>query len=430
MAFTKKDKDTCYFVNKVRLYETIEQNIYFHKNAGCSRKVYNLLLNDAENHKKETGKILVGSPASYKKEYPYLKEVDSLALCNSMLQLKSAYKNYFDGIANYPTFKSKKNNKVSFTTNNQILPNGSETIKVSNRYLTIPKLKTPIRIRGYKTPPVNAVLKHITISLNGNHFYASLVYEVPNQKEENVSIHSFMESNNNKDIVIRGVDWKPSGAIFSNGETLSTPQNAKKTQKRIGKAQRKLSKKTYQSKNYEKQRRKVRTLHQKHNNQMDDFIKKSTKAITKQCDILVREDISFKYMKHKKKGNHFSYGKNMQQSCMGKWFTWYEQQAKKENHLLLYAPKHFPSTRFCSNCFEKGILSKRDDLTLKNRVYHCPCCNFTCDRDKNAARNLELLGYKFLNNEEMFGYTLYTHEELIQMRKQQKNQKKKEKQVS
>lgn len=84
------------------------------------------------------------TPAKYKEEVPFLKEVDSLALANAQLNLDKAYKNFFrDKSVGFPRFKSKKNPGQSYTTNNQ---NGTIAL-IENRFIKIPKLKSLIRIK-------------------------------------------------------------------------------------------------------------------------------------------------------------------------------------------------------------------------------------------------------------------------------------------
>jgi len=107
---------------KYRVYPTTEQAIMFAKTFGCCRKVYNLMLNDKIESYKSTGKFAAVTPAKYKVNYPFLKEIDSLALANVQLNLQSAFKNCFSKsrkIKNgFPKFKSSKHSRKSYTTNN------------------------------------------------------------------------------------------------------------------------------------------------------------------------------------------------------------------------------------------------------------------------------------------------------------------------
>ena len=81
---------------KYRVYPSDEQAVMFAKTFGCCRKVWNLMLSDNIAYYKSTGKILLTTPAQYKKDYTFLKEVDSLALANVQLNLQKAFRNCFD----------------------------------------------------------------------------------------------------------------------------------------------------------------------------------------------------------------------------------------------------------------------------------------------------------------------------------------------
>ena len=125
---------------KYRLYPTSEQKIMFAKTFGCCRKVYNLMLSEKIESYKTTGKFVAVTPAKYKKDFPYLKEVDSLALANVQLNLQNAFRNRFDRNrrkkTGFPKFKSAKHSRKSYTTNNQ---NGTVAI-IDNRYIRLPKI--------------------------------------------------------------------------------------------------------------------------------------------------------------------------------------------------------------------------------------------------------------------------------------------------
>ena len=97
---------------KFRLYPDKEQQEYFAKCFGCTRFIYNQMLADKIEYYKKTGEMLNNTPAQYKKEYPWLKEADSLGLANAQLNLDKAYKKFFrDKSVGFPKFKSKKRNR-------------------------------------------------------------------------------------------------------------------------------------------------------------------------------------------------------------------------------------------------------------------------------------------------------------------------------
>jgi len=119
---------------KFRIYPTKEQTVMFSKTFGCSRAIWNMMLADKIKHYEETGQTLKNTPAQYKKEFEWLKEVDSLALANVQLNLQKAYKSFFQSGFGFPKFK-KKRHRQSYKTNNQ---NG--TITVLDGKVKLPKI--------------------------------------------------------------------------------------------------------------------------------------------------------------------------------------------------------------------------------------------------------------------------------------------------
>ncbi|OTP19990.1 transposase [Enterococcus mundtii] len=161
---------------KFRIYPTEGQETFFAKSFGCVRKVYNLMLDDRikayeEIRKDSFKKMKFPTPAKYKEEFPFLKEVDSLALANAQLNLDKAYKNFFrDKSVGFPRFKGKKNPVQSYTTNNQ---NGTVAL-IENRFIKIPKLISLIRIKRHRQP--KGLIKSATISHHSSgKYYISLL---------------------------------------------------------------------------------------------------------------------------------------------------------------------------------------------------------------------------------------------------------------
>ena len=147
---------------KYRIYPTAEQSVLIRKTFCCVRFVYNQMLANRKaiyEQYKDNKKVLKQQeytlPADYKSEFSWLKEVDSLALANAQLNLKTAYQNFFrDKSVGFPKFKSKHRDKKSYTTNNQ-----KGTIRfIDNKTLRLPKLKD-LRIKCIDH-------NHKTLSLN------------------------------------------------------------------------------------------------------------------------------------------------------------------------------------------------------------------------------------------------------------------------
>ena len=155
---------------KIRIYPNAEQRVQIEKTIGCSRFIYNCMLADKIEHYKKEKKMLRNTPASYKKEYPWLKEVDSLALANVQLHLESAFHKFFrEPSAGFPRFKSKKSSRKSYTTN---VVNGN--IFLEGKYLKLPKM-TAVRMKLHRPISEKWKLKSVTVSREpSGKYFASL----------------------------------------------------------------------------------------------------------------------------------------------------------------------------------------------------------------------------------------------------------------
>ena len=130
------------------------------------------MLAEKKAYYEKTGKNLSVTPARYKSEFPWLKEVDSLALCNAQLHLQTAYKNFFrDDSVGFPKFKSKKKPVRSYTTN---CVNGN--IVLQNGRLKLPKAGW-VRIRQHRKIEEGYQLKGATITQEADErYYVALLY--------------------------------------------------------------------------------------------------------------------------------------------------------------------------------------------------------------------------------------------------------------
>lgn len=158
---------------RYRLYPTIEQKIMFAKTFGCARFIYNKMLGDRLDYYKETGKRLNNTPAQYKKEFPWLKEVDSLALANAQINLNKAYNNFWSNRKHFgkPSFKSKKTGHASYSTNNQ---HGS--VRIEGNKVKLPKIGW-VKLCLHRLLMENSTIKTVTISKtpSGKYYISILV---------------------------------------------------------------------------------------------------------------------------------------------------------------------------------------------------------------------------------------------------------------
>ena len=364
---------------KYRVYPTEEQKVFFAKSFGCCRKVWNLMLADKNNHYKETGKTLHPTPAQYKKEYPFLKEVDSLALANVQMQLNRAFKNFFENPKNFrfPQFKSKKRSRRSYTTNNQ-----KGTIQIMDHGIKLPKVGM-IHAIVHRLPGPEWIIKSATISQKSDgSYYISLLCE--KEEEEITPLPVFDEK-------VLGLDYKSDGLYMdSNGRLGDMPKFFQKAQKRLVKRQRKLKNKDIHSKNYQKQLKKIAKLYVHTADQRKDFLHKKSAAITKQYDYVVVEDLNMRSMANKGFGN----GKATLDNGYGMFLTMLEYKLHNKGGKLEKVDRWFPSSQLCSCCGSQNQEVKK----LNVRTWICPKCGSIHDRDLNAAVNIKNEGLRILRS--------------------------------
>ena len=360
-----------------RIYPTEEQEIFFAKTFGCVRKVYNLMLDDRKKAYEEvknnpSKKMTFPTPAKYNKEFPFLKEVDSLALANAQLNLDKAYKNFFrNKSVGFPRFKSKKNPVQSYTTNNQ---NGTVAL-IDNKFIKVPKLKSLIRIKLHRQP--KGRIKSATISRHASgKYYISLLC-----KEE---INELPKINSAIGIDLGIADF----AILSDGQKIDNNRFTSKMEKKLKREQRKLSKRALlaknkgiplsEAKNYQKQKRKVARLHEKVMNQRTDFLNKLSTEIIKNHDIICIEDLNVKGMLR----NH-KLARSISDVSWSSFVAKLQYKADWYGREIIKVDQWFPSSQICSEC---GYKDGKKSLDI--REWTCPICHTHHDRDINASINI------------------------------------------
>ena len=321
-----------------------------------------MLADKIEYYKKEK-RMLKNTPAGYKKGYPWLKEVDSLALANVQMHLESAFRRFFrEPSTGFPRFKSKKSSRRSYTTN---VVNGN--IFLERNHLKLPRM-SGIRIKLHRLIPEGWRLKSVTVSSEpSGKYFASLLFDCENQTAEKRPAEKFL-----------GMDFAMQGlCVFSTGERAGYPMFYRKAEKKLAREQRKLSRCEKGSRNYGKQKKRVALCHEKIKDQRRDFQHKLSHSLAERYDAVCGEDLDLKGIAG---GSHF--GKGIQDNGYGQFLSMLGYKLEERGKYLIKVDRYFASSKICSVCGHK-----KKELALSERIYLCECGN-RMDRDVNAAVNI------------------------------------------
>jgi putative transposase len=365
-----------------RLYPTNEQADLINKTFGCVRFVYNRMLANRKeiyDQFKEDKEALrqqrYALPAEYKKEFVWMKEVDSLALTNAQLNLQAAYHNFFrDKSIGFPKFKSKHHDRKSYTTNNQ---KGSIRF-INDSMIRLPKLKD-VRIKLHRVIPEQAVIKSATISQSstGNYYIAILV---ESDKKQPMPLTLTPGT-------VLGLDYS-SRTLYTDSEAFSAeyPRFYRKAELKLKKAARKLSKRKKGSNNRERQRLKVARLHEKVAHQRKDFLHKLSRQITNAYQAVAIEDLNMRGM-----AQGLTLAKSTNDNGFGMFRSFLAYKLAEQGKSLVIIDRWYPSSKLCHVC-----MNKNNKLTLADRTWTCQYCGTELDRDINAAINIKNEGCRIL----------------------------------
>ena len=350
---------------KYRIYPTETQKVFFKKQFGCGRFIYNHCLEERKKQYEQTKKsdtfnkqckvltLLKKDP-----KYHWLNEVYCQGLQASIKNLDTAYKNFFKKQNDYPRFKSKNDNQ-SFK-----IPQG---FKVKDGKIYIPKIKEGIKILLDKRLRSVQKICFITISMTKTgKYFASLTCE---------AVHTPLPKAGTSIGIDTGINHL---AVLSNGTEYGNHKFLRSKSKKVKFNSRKLSSKKKGSNNRNKQRIKLARVHEKVTNLRLHHLHQVTTEIIKNHDEIYVEDLAVKnLMKNKKLGFSFN------DVALGTFYQLLEYKAKWNERKFVKINRFFPSSKNCSSC---GF--KNENLKLSERSWVCESCGTTHNRDLNAAKNI------------------------------------------
>ena len=350
---------------KFRAYPNKGQQNLINRTLGCCRLIYNkglAMRNDAYSNGKKIGYNQTSAMLTDLKkqaDFAFLRDVDSIALQQSLRDLDRGFKNFFEKRARHPQFKSKHNNHQSYRTINQ-----DDNIRIIGKYIKLPKL-------GYVKIKQSMEVGHIN----------------------NVTVE---RTPTGKYFVVLNVDFEPefrpnAGCMIgidvgikefysdSNGNVVNNPKYLEKSMRKLVREQRRLSRKQKGSNNRSRQRVKVAKAHEKITNQRNDFLQKQSTILVSENQTICIEDLNVKGMiRNHKLAQHIA-------SCSwSKFFAMLEYKAAWYGNDIIKVPTMYPSSQTCSCCGYKNPFVKN----LSIREWECPNCHAKHDRDTNASINI------------------------------------------
>lgn len=350
---------------KFRIYPNKEQQNLINQTLGCCRLIYNMGLDMRSKAFKNGKKINYSKTCTMltklkrSDKFSFLRDVDSVALQQSLRNLDQGFVNFFQKRARHPRFKSKHSNNQSYRTMNQ-----NNKIRIVGKYIKLPKL-------GYVK---------IKQSMEVGHINNATIKRTPTGKYFvvlNVEFEPELKQNNGDSI---GIDVGIKAFYSdSNGNVVNNPKHLEKSMHKLAREQRRLSRKKKDSNNRNKQRIRVARVHEKITNQRNDFLQKISTMLISENQVICIEDLKIKNMVR----NH-KLARCISSVSWGKFFGMLEYKANWYGNEIVKVPTMYPSSQTCSCCGYKNPLVKN----LAIRKWECPNCHTVHDRDTNASINI------------------------------------------
>ena len=357
---------------KYRFYPTDEQSVLLAQTFGCVRFVYNSVLRWRTDlyyqQKEKIGYTQASARLTEIKKLPefnFLNEVSCVPTQQCLRNQQTAFKNFFEGRAKYPTFKSKKHRQSAEFTRS--------AFKVTDGKITIAKSKEPLDIRWSRGLPSEPTTITISKDCAGRYFISCLCEFEPEKLKVTPKMVGI-------DLGIKDL------FVTDDGIKINNPRHAAKYATKLAKAQRKLSKKKLGSSNRAKARINVARVHAKISDCRLDNLHKLSRKLINDNQVVCVETLKVKNMiKNPKLSKHIA------DASWGNFVRQLEYKGDWAGRSVVKIDTFFPSSKRCSNC---GFTLK--NLKLNTREWLCPECGTHHDRDINAAKNVKAAGLAVL----------------------------------
>src|SRR6202165_3399353 len=351
-----------------RFYPTPEQAQILARTFGCARYVYNWALRlRTDAYYKEQQRIGYHETSAQltllKKQTPWLNEVSSVPLQQALSHLDRAFRNFFEGRAQYPKFQKKQGTQSASYI--------SSAFKWDGKELTLAKMDAPLDIHWSRPLPKGAKPSSVTVSKDtaGRYFVSILV-------EEDIKPLPVVNKQVGLDLGLKSM------VILSTGETVGNPKFFNKEEKKLARAQRRLAKKKKGSQNRNKARLKVARIHARIRDRRRDYQQKLSTKLIRENQVVCVESLQVKNMVK----NH-CLAKAISEVGWSEFIRQLEYKAQWYGRTLVKIDQFYPSSKRCFDCGH--IL---DSLPLDVRSWTCPECGVVHDRDINAAKNVLAAG--------------------------------------
>lgn len=363
---------------RVRMFPTKEQENKFWQFCGSARFAYNQCLDYKNRIYEETGysckvqdMLEYLQDLKYSDEYSWLQTIPEAVTKQAVKDLDNAFKRFFKGLSGFPKFKKKGKCRFSFYQRTDNLKN------VDNTHIKITGISTPVKIRKHKiVKPVS----NPRVIFDGKYWFLHYSVDVEESKDSKLTDNVI-----GMDLGIKNLGILSDGNIYRN---MNKDKNVKILEKRKKRLQRKISRKyranmdgnTYvKTSNIIKLEKQLRLIERKLRNIRDTHVHTMTADLVKtKPKAIVMEDLDVMGML---KNKHLS--RKIREQCFYKVKEYLKYKCKYYGIQLVLADRYYPSSKMCSSCG-----NRKKFLSLSERVYHCPECGMTMDRDLNAAINL------------------------------------------